>query len=71
MDKVIIYKDAANEWRWRRVANNGNIVSSSGEGYKNHSHCEEMASKLNKDAEIIVAVYASDISGVESVEEAG
>lgn len=69
MDKVYVYKDAAKEWRWRRVSENGNIISSSGEGYKNHSHCQEMATKLNGDAELILAIDSSDAITVDSVEK--
>lgn len=38
-DKWEIYKDARNEWRWRRTASNGRIVGSSNEGYVNKSDC--------------------------------
>lgn len=29
-----VYRDSANEWRWRLVASNGKIIADSGEGYK-------------------------------------
>ncbi len=29
-----VYRDNADEWRWRLVASNGNIIADSGEGYK-------------------------------------
>lgn len=32
--KVVVYKDAAGQWRWRLKAKNGRIVADSGEGYK-------------------------------------
>ena len=38
-DKWEIYKDAANQWRWRRTASNGNIVGAATEGYVNKSDC--------------------------------
>jgi hypothetical protein len=28
-----LYEDRADEWRWRLVAANGNVVADSGEGY--------------------------------------
>lgn len=28
-----LFVDAADEWRWRLVASNGNIIADSGEGY--------------------------------------
>ena len=34
-----IYKDKADEWRWRRTASNGNIVGASTEGYANKKDC--------------------------------
>lgn len=38
-DKWEFYKDSKEEWRWRRISNNGNIVGSSSEGYKNKADC--------------------------------
>ena len=32
---IEIYKDKANEWRWRARAKNGNIMATGGEGYQN------------------------------------
>ncbi|WP_458190980.1 HVO_2922 family protein [Haladaptatus sp. NG-WS-4] len=29
-----VYRDNADEWRWRLVASNGNIIADCGEGYK-------------------------------------
>lgn len=52
VDKVNVYKDAAGEFRWQRTAVNGNIVATSGEGYKNAEDCIDMATKLNKGAAI-------------------
>ena len=28
-----VYEDAAAEWRWRLVHDNGNVIADSGEGY--------------------------------------
>lgn len=42
-DKVEIYKDAAKEYRWRRIAPNGKIVGASSEGYNNKGDCEANA----------------------------
>jgi uncharacterized protein YegP (UPF0339 family) len=33
MDRVEVYRDDAGEWRWRKVAANGEIIATSGEGY--------------------------------------
>jgi len=29
-----VFRDNADEWRWRLVATNGNIIADSGEGYR-------------------------------------
>jgi uncharacterized protein YegP (UPF0339 family) len=34
-----IYKDKADEWRWKRIAPNGKIVGASTEGYVNKQDC--------------------------------
>lgn len=41
-DKWEFYKDSQGQWRWRRVAPNGEIVGNS-EGYNNKSDCEDNA----------------------------
>ena len=38
-DKWEFYKDADDEWRWRRTAKNGEIVGASHEGYKHKMDC--------------------------------
>ena len=43
MPRIQPYRDAAGEYRWRRVADNGNIITGSGEGYKNKRDMLEMA----------------------------
>jgi uncharacterized protein YegP (UPF0339 family) len=37
--KYVMYKDTANQWRWRLVAANEKIVANSGEGYFNKADC--------------------------------
>jgi len=34
-----IYKDGEGKWRWRAIANNGQIVAASHQGYVNKSDC--------------------------------
>jgi len=34
-----VYKDKAEEWRWRFIASNGKIIADSGEGYHNRADC--------------------------------
>ena len=38
-DKWEFYKDADIQWRWRRIAPDGNIVGESAEGYANQPAC--------------------------------
>jgi len=44
-DKTIIYQDRSGEWRWKRVAGNGEIIADSGEGYTRLSDAERAASR--------------------------
>lgn len=44
-----IYRDKANEWRWRRTASNGEIVGASNEGYVNKSDCIANAQRHGMD----------------------
>ncbi len=48
-DRWEFYKDAANEWRWRRIAPNGNNVGASSEGYANKADCIANAERNNMD----------------------
>jgi len=40
MAKFTIYKDLKNEFRWRFIANNGQIIADSGEGYTSKENCK-------------------------------
>ena len=44
--RLEFYRDEADEFRWRLVALNGNIVATSGEGYKNRGDCQDIANKI-------------------------
>ena len=46
-DKVTVYQDDADEWRWRRTAGNGEIIADSGEGYVDKARALEMARRVN------------------------
>lgn len=35
----LIYRDSANQWRWRFVSSNGRIIADSAESYWNKSDC--------------------------------
>lgn len=47
MHKVQLYRDESGDWRWRRVAANGEIVADSAEGYTNSRDAREMAEAVN------------------------
>lgn len=51
-DTVEVYRDAGDDWRWRRRSTNGHITATSGEGYTNRTHAEHMARTLNPDAKL-------------------
>lgn len=44
--KFEIYKDDAKQWRWRLKAANGEIIGTSGEGYKNRKHVRKMVESI-------------------------
>ena len=43
-----VYKDNADEWRWRLVASNGSIVADSGEGYTERNDCVEALERVKE-----------------------
>jgi uncharacterized protein YegP (UPF0339 family) len=45
-----MYKDTAEEFRWRLKANNGQVVAVSGEGYKNRSDCAGIIGKIRTES---------------------
>jgi uncharacterized protein len=52
--KVIVYKDEAGEFRWKLVAENGEIISDSAEGYHHKGYAISVAEKLNPGAELVI-----------------
>jgi hypothetical protein len=58
MDRTQVYKDKSGEWRWRRKSENGQVVSESGEGYKNLDFAMRMARELNEGT--LIARVADD-----------
>lgn len=53
MDKVHIFKDLKGEYRWHRKSENGQVVSTSGEGYVSYSTCVQAATAYNDDATLV------------------
>ena len=47
MDNTYIYIDEAGEWRWRRIAPNGQCVGASTEGYKDRQDCIANLIRMN------------------------
>lgn len=46
-----IYEDKADQWRWRLVHSNGNIIADSGEGYASRQKCEQGLESVKKNAQ--------------------
>ncbi len=47
-DRVVVYEDKSGDWRWKRVADNGNTVADGSEGYENREDCVDQARQVNK-----------------------
>ena len=45
-DKIHVYQDRRDEWRWRRTAPNGKIVGASSEGYHDRSAAVANAKRI-------------------------
>jgi uncharacterized protein YegP (UPF0339 family) len=52
--EVIVYKDEAGGFRWKLVAENGEIISDSAEGYHHKGYAISVAEKLNPGAELVI-----------------
>jgi hypothetical protein len=56
---VRVYLDDAGEWRWQRIAANGEVVADSGEGYVDMSGATEAAEREFPD-DLLVVDQGSD-----------
>lgn len=45
-----LYEDSVDEWRWRLVHDNGNIIADSGEGYSSKQSAEEGIESVKSNA---------------------
>jgi uncharacterized protein YegP (UPF0339 family) len=45
-----LYRDARKEYRWRLKATNGQIIATSGEGYKAKADCQHGIDLIQKEA---------------------
>jgi len=50
--RVELFTDTTGDHRWRAVARNGEIVATSGEGYRNAAHARAMAERILPGVEI-------------------
>lgn len=57
-EHLTVYRDEANEWRWRYQAGNNRTLADSGEGYVSKDEAIEMAQRLFPSAD--VAILASE-----------
>lgn len=56
--KFELYQDTADEWRWRLVVSNGNIIADSGEGYTSKQGAERGIRSVKnsaEDAQVVVS----------------
>jgi uncharacterized protein YegP (UPF0339 family) len=55
--EVEFYQDTADEWRWRAIADNNDIIATSSEGYNKLADCEHglivLALELRKAAKVV------------------
>lgn len=52
-DVVVVYRREDAKWDWRRRADNGDIVSTSGgQGYENREDAVNIASELNPEVRV-------------------
>lgn len=58
--KFFIYKDQADEWRWRLVDTNGKTIADSAEGYKRLNGCLEAMENVKKEAPYAVLEVDED-----------
>ncbi|MFC7165246.1 HVO_2922 family protein [Halospeciosus flavus] len=45
-----VYTNHEDEWRWRLVHDNGNIIADSGEGYASRQKCEQGIESVKQNA---------------------
>jgi len=48
--KFELYLDEGNQWRWRLLASNGQVIAVSGEGYTTHDACKNGISSVRWNA---------------------
>ena len=61
---IEVYVDEADEWRWRLLHRNGNVLAGSGEGYSSRSEVRELIDRLRKQSKAMdIEVYEDEAGG--------
>ena len=55
-DKIRVYQDQAGEWRWTRIAANGNYVADSAEGYDEKRKAYDAAVRESDPPEAVIEI---------------
>jgi hypothetical protein len=55
-----VFRDRADEWRWRLVASNGNIIADSGEGYQSKQGVKRGIESVKKSAAEADVTFLTD-----------
>lgn len=55
-----VYRDAADEWRWRLVHRNGNIIATSGEGYASDRSARRGMQSVKRNAAAAAVLWQPD-----------
>ncbi len=50
MAQFEVYRDSADDYRWRLRADNGNIIADSGQGYSRRTDCENGIESVKEEA---------------------
>ena len=62
MDEIVVYRDEAGEWRWRKVADNGEIVADSAEAYTRKADALRAAEREAQGSVAVIDVAEQDTS---------
>lgn len=61
-----VYRDAADQWRWRFVHQNGNIIADSGQGYGRKADAVNGIKSLEENIHVAPIIDLSKPQGTES-----
>lgn len=67
MTRLVIYQDAAQEYRWRLVAHNGRIIADSGESYTTRGNVRRAVMRFKLlAAKALPVMWQDNESGIEN-----